>query len=55
MQGNCKVFELIKYIFFSLPLELNKQIISVLQTFVGTWGKMEVRERVREGSQKSWR
>jgi hypothetical protein len=40
MQVNCKIYLLIKYIFFTLPLGLIKQFFSVLQYFVAIWGKM---------------
>jgi hypothetical protein len=43
---------LIFFIYFQLPLGLNKQFISLLQIFVGTWDKMEARDQALEESQK---
>jgi hypothetical protein len=53
MQVNCNLFLFIKYIFFTLPLGLNKQFFSVLQYFVGIWVKMEDQGQVRAVNQKS--
>jgi hypothetical protein len=43
---------MIKYIFFKLPLGLNKHFISVLQTFVGIWDKTEELDQVLGGNRK---
>ena len=44
---------LIFFIYFQLPLGLNKQFISVLQYFVGIWDKMEAQGQALVESQKS--